>query len=288
MNKLYSLRKVFCTKVHTNLVNYNFLPNEKIGILTLNNPEKRNSLSEKLLRGMIENLNQIEVDYTSGNAAAKVLIINANGPVFCSGHDLKELSSTSKEKQAEIFKLCSEMMLIMKSISPIVVGEVHGIAAAAGAQLVANCDLVVASSKSFFSTPGVKFGLFCTTPGVEVGRVISKKRAMQMLVSGESIDAQTALDWGLINHIADVGKSNNHEEERKELRDETLKFIKSILGHSSKVLSYGKRTFYEQIEFNSNKKAYEYAEKCMVENLGFEDTKEGISAFIQKRKPNFK
>jgi enoyl-CoA hydratase/carnithine racemase len=232
-------------------------------------------------------LNKIEEDHNSGQAV-KVVIFNANGPVFCSGHDLKELSASSSEKRTEIFNLCSQMMMKIKDISPIVIAEVNGVAAAAGAQLVASCDLVVASSKSSFSTPGIKFGLFCTTPGVEVGRVISKKRAMQMLVTGESIDANTALNWGLINLVADVSKTTNHDEENRQLREETMKIVKSILSHSGKVLSYGKKAFYHQVEISQNKNAYQYAEGCMVENLNFDDTQEGIRAFVEKRKPNFK
>ena len=282
-----NFKRVFCSKVHTELVLYSYKHEERVGYLTLNNPEKRNSLSEKVIRSMISYLNTIEEQSKSTNPP-KLIILNANGPVFSSGHDLKELSVASPEKRGEIFKLCSEMMLKIKQISPIVVAEVQGIAAAAGAQLVATCDLIVASSKSSFSTPGIKFGLFCTTPGVEVGRVISKKRAMQMLLTGESIDASTALNWGLINHVVDVSKAVTHDEEKKILREDTHKFVKSIIAHSGEVLAYGKRAFYEQIEISSNKEAYEYAEKCMVHNLEFEDTKEGISAFTQKRKPNFK
>jgi len=167
-----------------------------------------------VLKSLLVKLNHIEEKFRPGYSP-KVLIINSEGPVFSSGHDLKELISSNEEKRLEIFKLCSEVNVKIQNLSPVVIAEIQGIAAAAGCQIAASCDLVVASSKSSFSTPGIKVGLFCTTPSVSVGRVISRKRATQMLVTGEQISGATALNWGLINELVDVENIESLEDQKK-------------------------------------------------------------------------
>lgn len=268
------------------LVNFELISkNKDIGLLTIKNSKKRNALSYEILSGLINELDKIEINFKE-NKVPRVVIVNSEGNVFSSGHDLKELAASNEEKKQQIFDACSLLMMKIQNLSSIVVAEVQGLATAAGCQLAATCDLIVASSQAKFETPGVRIGLFCSSPSVALSRAISTKRAMQMLVTGEQISAQKALDWGLVNEVVDVEGADEHQQ-REKLREKTLQLAEHINQYSGETLSFGKKTFYSQVGQNSLQDAYEIAGKAMCTNLCFSDTKEGISAFLQKRKPTF-
>lgn len=260
--------------------------NKDIGLLTINKSHKRNALSLDVLDNLILELHKIDKDFKSTNTP-RVIILNSEGTVFSSGHDLKELHAFNEEKRKESFIKCNELMLTIEKMNSIVIAEVQGLATAAGCQLAATCDLVVASSKAKFETPGVRIGLFCSTPSVALARAISQKRAMYMLLTGNQISAKTAYDWGLVNEIVDVEHVDTAEKQRERLREASLKLAEHINNFSGAALSFGKRTFYTQLSQNKIEDAYEIAGKAMCANLNFEDAKEGISAFIEKRKANF-
>ena len=278
--------KLFSNKISKPLVSYELASN--IGVVTINNEAKRNALSYAVL----ENLHMVLDDISkmvNGSDKPKVIILTSEGHVFSAGHDLKELNTFTKEKQHQSFQLCSNIMVKIKNMPQIVISEVQGLATAAGCQIACATDLAIASSKAQFATPGVKVGLFCTTPSVALGRVISEKRAMQMLVTGESISAKTAYEWGILNEVVDVSaEGDNFEAQRKKLREASIRLASQITHYSGDVLSYGKKAFYKQVNMNELDSAYCYASKVMSDNLDFEDTKEGIGAFLQKRKPAFK
>ena len=236
--------------------------------LTLNRPEKLNSLSKDMLEML-----QVKLDAIAENRAAKLVIIQGAGKAFCSGHDLKEMIATRKESYYKsLFQQCSRMMMTLNKIPQPVIALVNGIATAAGCQLVGACDLAVASEDARFATSGINVGLFCSTPSVPISRNIPRKIAMELLLTGEFIDANTALKWGLINRIAP----------RQKLEEEVQKLADSILSKSSLAVFTGKKMFYKQLEKNMED-AYEFAGEIMACNMMAEDTSEGIHAFIKKR-----
>jgi len=237
--------------------------------VTLNRPQRRNALSLDLMRELICCLDQIAADRD-----LRAVILAAAGKVFCSGHDLSEMTGRNINEYRTIFDVCTDLMQRMQSIPQPVIAQVQGIATAAGCQLVATCDLAVASDQAAFATPGVKIGLFCTTPMVALSRSVGRKRAFEMLVSGEMIDANTAADWGLVNRVVPAD----------DLASETGKLAAKIAGASPLVMAIGKQAYYAQIDLDQPK-AYAYAKEVMSLNALAADAQEGISAFLEKRSP---
>jgi enoyl-CoA hydratase/carnithine racemase len=238
-----------------------------VAVVTLNRPERRNALSLALMQELIECLDAI------GRAReARAVILAAAGKAFCSGHDLSEMTGRDINEYRHIFDVCSELMAKIQSIPQAVIAEVPGIATAAGCQLVAACDLAVASEEASFATPGVKIGLFCTTPMVALTRAIGRKRALQMLLTGELVDARTAAEWGLVNQV--VTAANLHGATRR--------LAAKVAEASPLVVAIGKQAFYTQIDLDQPK-AYAYAKEVMSMNAMAADAQEGISAFLGKR-----
>ena len=244
-----------------------FSREDSIAILTLNRPERRNALSLELMQELHQILKQVAADTT-----VRAVIVAANGPVFSSGHDLKEMTGRTVDDNRQLFDVCSELMTTLQSIPQPVIAEVAGPATAAGCQLVATCDLAVAGDQAWFATPGVKIGLFCTTPMVALTRAIGRKRAMQMLLTGEPIDAPTAAEWGLINSVCPADQ----------LTAKTRELAKQIAAASNFTVGLGKQAFYAQIDLDQPK-AYAYAKQVMSTNALAEDAQEGITAFLEKR-----
>jgi enoyl-CoA hydratase/carnithine racemase len=240
-------------------------------VITLNRPNRRNALSLDLMLELIDSLDQVGRDRD-----VRTVILAAAGKVFCSGHDLSEMVGRNINDYRRLFDVCTELMQKVQSISQPVIAEVQGMATAAGCQLVAACDLVVASDQATFSTPGVRIGLFCTTPMVALTRAIGRKRALQMLLTGEVIDSVTAADWGLVNHVAAAS----------ELKSESRKLAASIAEASEFTVALGKQAFYTQIDLEQSK-AYGYAKEVMTMNSLAVDAQEGISAFLDKRVPSW-
>jgi enoyl-CoA hydratase/carnithine racemase len=237
--------------------------------ITLNRPERRNALSLGLMQDLIECLDEI-----GRNRDVRVVILRAAGKVFCSGHDLAEMTGRDITEYRRIFDVCTELMTKIQSIPQPVIAEVQGIATAAGCQLVATCDLAVASEEAAFATPGVKIGLFCTTPMVALTRAIGRKRAFQMLMTGELVPARTAAEWGLVNQVVPL----------TDLPAAARKLAGQIAEASSLVVELGKQAFYTQIDLDQPK-AYGYAKEVMSMNALAADAQEGISAFLGKRPP---
>ncbi len=245
--------------------------------LTLNTPAKRNALSEEMLVALSAALGD-----ASNDPATRVIVLAANGPAFCAGHDLKELTAAraapdrGREVFTRIMTLCSTVMQqIVKCPKP-VIAEVDGIATAAGCQLVASCDLAVGSDAAKFSTPGVHIGLFCSTPMVALSRNLSNKHAMEMLLTGDMVPAPRAAEIGLINHAVSADA----------LTDTTMALARKIASKSSMTLATGKKAFYAQREMPLAD-AYAHAAQVMVENMLARDAEEGIQAFIEKRAPHW-
>ena len=244
-----------------------------IAILTLNRPQARNSLSEALLQALSETLTAIADD-----RSVRVVVLGANGPAFSAGHDLKELNAhRSGEDRGrayfkEIMTLCSRMMQQIVTLPQPVIAAVQATATAAGCQLVASCDLAVASQAAKFATPGVNIGLFCSTPMVALSRNVSRKHAMQMLLTGGLISADEAARIGLINEVVPAGQE----------RAAAIRLAEKIAAKSKLTVKIGKQAFYRQAEM-SLADAYDYASQVMVENMLARDAEEGISAFIEKR-----
>ena len=239
----------------------------RTAIVTLNRPEQRNALSLELMLELTACLGNIEK-----NPGVHVVILAAAGRAFCSGHDLREMVGRGVEEYRRIFDACNELMRKIQSIPQPVIAEVQGIATAAGCQLVATCDLAIASDQASFATPGVRIGLFCSTPMVAVSRAIGRKRALEMLLTGEPIDAGKAADWGLINSVVPASQ----------LREATRKLAARIAESSGLTVGLGKRAFYEQIDLDQSK-AYGFAKEVMTANALAADAQEGISAFLDKR-----
>lgn len=240
---------------------------DEVHYLTLNRPEKRNALSQELLLRLNAVLEEIAAD-----ARVRVVVLAAEGPAFCAGHDLGEMLGCSEDAYSELFALCSTVMQQLRALPQPVIARVQGLATAAGCQLVAACDLAVAADNAAFATPGVKIGLFCTTPMVALTRAIGRKRAMEMLVTGEFVDAKTAADWGLINRAVP----------KERLHDEALSLARKVAEASKFVIGLGKAAFYAQIDLDQPK-AYAYAKEVMSMNALAADAQEGITAFLEKR-----
>jgi enoyl-CoA hydratase/carnithine racemase len=250
---------------------------DDVAILTLNRPAARNSLSEATLEALGEALTAI-----AHQRSVRAVIITANGPAFSAGHDLKELNARRSDPDRgrayfkHIMNLCSGVMQQVVTLPQPVIAAVQATATAAGCQLVASCDLAVAASTAKFATPGVNIGLFCSTPMVALSRNVSRKAAMEMLLTGEMISAEDAARIGLVNHVVAPGSERN----------EALKLAKKITAKSALTIKTGKEAFYRQIEMPLAE-AYRYASDVMVENMLARDAEEGIGAFIEKREPKW-
>ncbi len=243
-----------------------------IATLTLNRPRQYNPLSSEMLMELQQALDDIANDDD-----IRVIIIAAQGKAFCAGHDLKQMrSSEDRSFHQALFERCSRVMITINQISKPVIAQVNGIATAAGCQLVAACDLAVASEESRFAVSGINAGLFCSTPSVPLSRNLSRKQAMHMLLTGDFINAQTALDYGLLNQVV-VGD---------ELAAATRAMAQKIIDKSSLAISLGKQMFYRQLDMELAE-AYEFAGERMTCNMDSEDAREGIDAFIEKRKPKW-
>lgn len=243
-----------------------------VATLTLNRPKQYNALSEELLKELQSTLDAIEKDKT-----VRVVVIAGSGTAFCAGHDLKQMrAKPDKAYYQKLFAQCSKMMLTLTRLPQPVIARVHGIATAAGCQLVAQCDLAVAAQEARFAVSGINVGLFCSTPSVPLGRNILRKPAMQMLLTGEFIDAATARDYGLVNRVVPAG----------ELDAAVSELARQIMAKSPIAVSIGKRMFYKQLEMGLAS-AYDYAAEMMACNMMAQDAGEGIDAFIEKRPPQW-
>ncbi|MEK6323202.1 MAG: enoyl-CoA hydratase [Acidobacteriota bacterium] len=240
-----------------------------IAIITMNRPDRRNALSLGLMEELIDCFRALKQKQD-----IRAVILAANGLAFSAGHDLSELIDRQIGDYRHVFDVCTELMTLIQGIPQPVIAEVQGIATAAGCQLVATCDLAVASQESKFATPGVRIGLFCTTPMVALTRAIGRKRALEMLLTGTSIDAPTAMEWGLVNRVV--------PSER--LREEAYALAQRIAEASAFTVSVGKQAFYMQIDLDQTK-AYAHAKEVMSLNAMAEDAQEGMGAFLEKRTP---
>ena len=240
-----------------------------LATVCLNRPEKRNALSLACMRELIEVFENI-----GRTREIRAVILAAAGKAFSSGHDLGEMTGRTVVEYRELFDVCTKLMHKIQSIPQPVIAQVQGIATAAGCQLVATCDMAIASEEASFATPGVRIGLFCTTPMVAASRAIGRKRAMEMLLTGTPIDARTAADWGLINRAVPAAL----------LSEETRKLALRCAEASSFTVALGKQAFYAQVDLDQPK-AYAYAKEVMTMNSLAADAQEGISAFLEKRTP---
>ena len=239
--------------------------------LTLNRPQKRNALSLSLLQEILQELERI-----AGNSSAQVVVLGGNGPAFCAGHDLGEMVDQSEEFYRDLFSTCTEVMLKIRQLPQPVIARVHGMATAAGGQLVAACDLAIATEAAQFATPGVKIGLFCTTPMVPLVRAIPAKIAMEMLLTGTPISASRAYEIGLINRVTS----------EEELDPVIAEYCQKICDSSRLTNQVGKRAFHRQYAMNETD-AYNDAVDVMTTNMLTHDAQEGITAFLEKRPPQW-
>jgi enoyl-CoA hydratase/carnithine racemase len=239
----------------------------EIGYVTLNNPEKRNVLSRATLRQLIERLERAEAD-----GQVKCVILRAEGPVFSAGHDLREIIDSSDIERESLFALCTQAMQTIRELSLPVIAQVQGLATAAGCQLAATCDLVVAAEQASFATPGIKIGLFCSTPAVALSRAVGSKKAMEMLLTARPIGASEAQGAGLVNRVVP----------REELAEATLELAREIAAAGAYTLGLGKRAFYEQVELDVPL-AYQVTERIMVENAKAPEVIDGMKAFLERR-----
>ena len=250
---------------------------QDIAVLVLNRPAARNSLSEGLLAALSQAFSEI-----AGDKNVRAVVLAANGPAFCAGHDLKELTARRADADGGrtyftyIMKTCSAMMQQIVKLPQPVIAAVQGPASAAGCQLVATCDLAVGSQTAKFATPGVDIGLFCSTPMVALSRNVARKAAMEMLLTGEMVGAARAAEIGLINRVVKAGEE----------RSAALALAATIASKSSHTVKIGKEAFYRQIELGLSA-AYDYASEVMTENMMARDAEEGICAFIEKRDPKW-
>ncbi len=240
-----------------------------IATVTMNHPEKRNALSVGMMTELMTALRQL-----AAQSQTRVVILAGNGPAFSAGHDLRELIRGDLPAYRRIFDACTQLMATIQEIPQPVIARVHGVATAAGCQLVATCDLAVAAATARFATPGVKIGLFCTTPMVALTRTVGRKRALEMLLTGAAIDAATAAEWGLVNRVVPA----------EELHASTEALARQIAAASSLTVAIGKQAFYSQIDLDQPK-AYAYAKEIMSMNALAGDAQEGMSAFVEKRSP---
>ena len=245
-----------------------------IGYLVLNRPDKRNALSLDLMKEMLGKLDQVAQDET-----IRVVVVRGEGQMFSAGHDIKEMCGDDKDLHQfrTIFTTCNRLMQRLHYMPQPVIAQVHGIATAAGCQLVAACDLAIAEEGTRFATPGVKIGLFCTTPMVPLVRLIGRRRALDMLLSGRFISSQEALQFGLLNRVVPADQ----------LTETTRQWALEIAQYSRFTLALGKQAFYEQVDL-SERSAYNYAKEVIALNCLAEDAQEGMKAFLEKRPPNFR
>lgn len=240
-----------------------------VATITMNRPEKRNALSSEMMRELRDALRALSAD-----SDVRAIVLAANGPAFSAGHDLRELVDGDINRYRAVFDLCTELMETIQQIPQPVIASVQKIATAAGCQLVATCDLAVAAEEATFGTPGVKIGLFCTTPMVALSRAVGRKRALQMLMTGRLISAETAADWGLINTVVPADQ----------LASATRDLALAIANASPLTVALGKQAFYTQIDLDQPK-AYAYAKEVMSMNAMAADAQEGMCAFLDKRQP---
>ena len=240
--------------------------------LTLNRPGQYNALSEELMQAVISSLDEIAQD-----DSVRVVVLAASGKAFCAGHDLKQMRANDDQPyQHKLFSLCSEMMKKIVALPQPVIARVQGMATAAGCQLVATCDLAVAAEQCRFAVSGINLGLFCSTPAVALSRNVSRKRALKMLLTGEFIDAETALEYGLVNQITTD----------ESLDGTVLELAENIANKPPRVVRLGKKLFYQQLDQDLDQ-AYCNATDSISGNMMLDETREGIDAFIEKRKPNW-
>jgi enoyl-CoA hydratase/carnithine racemase len=248
-----------------------------IALLVLNRPQTRNTLSEAMLAALSDAFDAIARD-----KRVRAVVLSANGPAFCAGHDLKEITEHRKDADGgrayvkELMDRCSAMMQGIHRLPQPVIAAVEGVATAAGCQLIATCDLAVASQTARFATPGVHIGLFCTTPSVALSRNIAPKHAMEMLLTGDMLSADDAFRVGLVNRVVAPGQE----------REEAVNLARKIAAKSMQTVKMGKEAFYRQLDM-SLPEAYRYASQVMVENMMVRDAEEGISAFVEKRTPHW-
>lgn len=243
-----------------------------IATLTLNRPQARNALSRAMMSAIQEQLDALREDRD-----VKVVVLAANGPAFCAGHDLKELrANPARDKHQQTFRQCSQMMLSITRLPQPVIARVHGMATAAGCQMVATCDLAVAAEEAKFATPGVNIGLFCSTPMVALSRAVGRKKAMEMLLTGRPLTAQEAELAGLVNQAVPADVLDSAVE----------RLARTIAEKSPLTVKTGKEAFYRQIELGLED-AYAYTAEVMTENMLARDAEEGIDAFLQKRPPQW-
>jgi enoyl-CoA hydratase/carnithine racemase len=250
------------------------LRRDKDGVawLTLNRPAARNALSVELMTAL-----QVELETIAVDRAVRVVVVAGAGPVFCAGHDLRELRANPARPFYEaVFAQCARLMTSIVRLPQPVIARVHGVATAAGCQIVASCDLAVAAEDARFATPGVNIGLFCSTPMVALSRTVGRKPAMEMLLTGELVDADQARQWGLVNRVV---PSPRLDEAVRELAG-------AITAKSAHVVAIGKEAFYRQAELGLDA-AYAYASEVMTRNMLARDAEEGIDAFIEKRAPHW-
>ena len=244
--------------------------NNGVTTLTFNRPRQYNALSEEMLSLLQSELNSISQD-----ESVRVVILAANGKAFCAGHDLKQMRANSNQAYYnDLFNKCSRMMMTINKMPQPVIAKVQGIATAAGCQLVAACDLAVSVDTARFATSGIRVGLFCSTPAVAVSRNLSRKKAMELLLTGEFMDAHTAMEQGLLNRVVPA----------EELDAAVDNLVDAIVSKSAVAVATGKQMFYKQVEMGMEE-AYLYASQVMACNMMADDVGEGIDAFMQKRKP---
>lgn len=248
--------------------------NNAIATITMNSPSNRNALSLTMIETLISTFTEVNDDPT-----IKVVILKGSDPIFCAGHDLREVNKNQQDETftQHLFARCSTLMQLIVHLRQPVIAQVQGVATAAGIQLVASCDLAVAESGCRFATPGVHIGLFCSTPMVALSRNVAPKHAMQLLLTGELIDADTALRMGVVNKVV----------AKEQLEEATQAMASTIASKSGRTLNIGKTAFYQQLNMSLDE-AYNYASDVMAKNLQIDDAKEGIDAFINKRHPNWK
>lgn len=240
--------------------------------VTLNRPDKRNALSLELMEELLATLRRVSADPDT-----RAIVLEAAGPVFSAGHDLSEMVGRDVPFYQRVFDVCTELMEEIHRLPQPVIARVHGLATAAGCQLVAACDLAVATQDAHFATPGVKIGLFCSTPMVPLSRAVGRKRALDMLLTGRLVDAATALDWGLVNRVVPAAA----------LDDEIAALVEAVAQSSPLTVGIGKEAFYSQIELDEHR-AYDLTKAVMAMNARADDAQEGICAFLEKRAPDWR